>query len=66
MDKQHDYQSYLLRLWREDDVSPWRASLESTATCEKQGFATLNDLIAFLQSQTIPTVTIADGHAVSV
>ncbi len=65
MDKQHDYQSYMLRLWRESDATPWRASLESTATGEKQGFASLSDLIAYLQSQAAPSHVMTDGDPIS-
>ena len=44
------YQSYLLRLWRENPDSPWRASLESVTTGERQVFARLDALLAFLES----------------
>jgi hypothetical protein len=47
-----DYQSYLLRLWRENDEEKgWRASLESARTGERRGFADLNALFDFLQRQ---------------
>ncbi|MGH2351015.1 MAG: hypothetical protein ACRDI2_26140 [Chloroflexota bacterium] len=45
------YQSYLLRLWRDHPRSPWRASLQSTATGEQHHFADLADLLAFLHAQ---------------
>ncbi|MBN1891134.1 MAG: hypothetical protein JW850_24265 [Thermoflexales bacterium] len=46
------YLSYLLRLWRSgpDEQAPWRASLECPLTGERQGFANLRDLFAFLES----------------
>lgn len=49
-----DYQSFLLRLWRVKGTGPlaWRASLESTATGRRQGFANLEHLFAFLEAQT--------------
>ncbi len=56
-----DYLSYLLRLWRVsgDGESPgmgrkaiWRASLESTRTGERRGFASLDELFDFLQDRT--------------
>jgi hypothetical protein len=59
--EQPDYLSYLLRLWRvnSDRESPraveklvWRASLESSLTGERRGFASLEDLFDFLQGQT--------------
>jgi hypothetical protein len=61
-----DYLSYLLRLWRVNgDVIPhrrdaksqnmaktvWRASLESTRTRQRRGFANLDALFDFLQQQ---------------
>jgi hypothetical protein len=57
--KQSNYFSYLLRLWREDAVPQcpdrktiWLASLESSLTGERQGFASLDDLFAFLRRET--------------
>ena len=44
-----DYRSYLLQLWRaEDDDGCWRARLENVETGERQGFASLEMLVAFL------------------
>jgi len=52
------YESYLLRLWESDQASEliWRASLESTDTGERHGFADLASLFAYLEtvSQTLP------------
>jgi hypothetical protein len=42
------YHSYLLRLTRADKVSPWQASLQSTANGETRAFADLDTLWAFL------------------
>jgi hypothetical protein len=55
-----DYLSYLLRLWRvsgsEDgsgeEETVWRASLESSYTGERIGFASLEELFEFLRRQT--------------
>ena len=50
--EQPDYQSYLLRLWRvgegEDEV---QASLQSTHTGERRGFANLEAMLDFLRGQ---------------
>lgn len=48
------YTSYLLRLWPAADKSDlvWRASLESSGTGERWGFASLDELFAFLRQQT--------------
>lgn len=45
------YQSYLLRLWRDNPQSPWRASLQSSATEELQHFATAEELWTYLMAQ---------------
>jgi len=46
------YRSYLLRLWCADTVDPcWRASLEDPQTGERVGFASLEQLFAFLMEQ---------------
>jgi hypothetical protein len=46
-------QSYLLRLWREDESAPLRATLIAVAQPEAppQHFASLATLYAFLRSQ---------------
>ena len=47
-----DYLSYLLRLWREgEEIESWRASLESSHTGERKGFASLEELFDFLRGQ---------------
>jgi hypothetical protein len=52
--KQQRYLSYLLRLWQtsDDGEQIWRASLESPGTGERQGFASIEDLICFLRDRT--------------
>ena len=51
------YQSYLLRLWKEDDEAVWRASLDSTETGERLGFESVDALCDFLKTQTIPRIS---------
>jgi len=48
------YISYLIRLWQVKNSSGlvWRASLESSRTGERHGFADLDALFAFLRQQT--------------
>ena len=48
------YLSFLLRLWpvKEKGDKVWRASLESSHTGERWGFATLDELCASLRQQT--------------
>ena len=41
-------QLYLLRLWREATLSPWRLSLREASDGEAIGFADLDDLVVFL------------------
>lgn len=67
MEQQRRYLAYLLRLWQANDDetalpkgeapgcwrgTEWRASLESPRTGERKGFASLDDLFAFLRRQT--------------
>ena len=56
------YYSYLLRLWQESgsssqgapprDPPQWRASLERPQSGERLGFASLQELITFLETET--------------
>ena len=50
------YISYLLRLWQVQGKEGlvWRASLEHASTGERQGFASLAELVAFLEQETAP------------
>jgi hypothetical protein len=52
------YISYLLRLWqvKSEGALVWRASLESPHTGQRQGFASLAAMVAFLEQ--------AIGHGV--
>jgi len=45
------YRSYLLRLWRAEAPDQWRASLEDPHTGKRIGFASLEQLFAFLMEQ---------------
>jgi len=54
MTNQPVYLAYMLRLWQ---VNPggqpiWRASLESPHTGERHSFASMEQLLAFLQDKT--------------
>jgi hypothetical protein len=44
--------SFLLRVWRAGDGEPpdWRASVEDIRTGERRGFASLEELCAFIQA----------------
>ena len=49
------YLAYLLRVWHvtdEDGAPAWRASLEDVQTGERQGFGSLEQLLAFLLEET--------------
>ncbi len=48
------YIAFMLRLWRvkQNGEHAWRASLESPSTGERRGFANLEELFAFLATQT--------------
>ena len=62
----HRYLAYMLRLWQTSKETVWRASLESPHTGERHGFASLDDLISFLQRQTAAATDIEttryEGH----
>ena len=53
MTRRRDYVSYLLRLWQtgNEEKAAWRASLENPLTGERQGFASLKELVAFLEAR---------------
>lgn len=53
-DRYPHYLSYLIRLWRvrEKRGWRWRGSLESPGSSERQAFADLESLIAYLREQT--------------
>ncbi len=46
------YQAYVLRLWSDGPDAPWRAALECARTGARYPFATVADLVAFLESET--------------
>ena len=55
LDRPPRHRSYLLRFWEEpgrspDRVSVWRFSLEDPHTGRRQGFATLEEVIATVRS----------------
>ncbi len=59
MNQQKRYLSYLLRLWQvnvgdlpDGDQQLWRASLEKPQDGDRLGFASLNQLFAFLVKET--------------
>ena len=58
---QPQYATFLLRLWRASESgerhgvcreTSWRASVESSRTGERTGFASLDELFAFLRERT--------------
>lgn len=48
-----NYSAYLVRLWQETPHTPWRASAQCARTGQKRYFATLAELFAFLETQTL-------------
>ena len=46
------YQSYLLRMWRDDTDGEWRASLQNTKSCQMVYFSDLKSLFDFLCVKT--------------
>jgi len=45
------YQSYLLRIWKEEPDGEWRASLQNVASGECRNYANLNELNDYLSQQ---------------
>lgn len=61
-EKTTHYHAYLLRFWRDDELSAWRASLEDPHTGETLGFATMQRLYSFLDEMIgRPPVASVDG-----
>ncbi len=54
IDERQEYQAYLVRLWRVRSRGQWvwRASLQSPLTGERQAFADLPGLFAYLEQRT--------------
>jgi hypothetical protein len=52
-----DYHAYLIRLWREGENRPWRATVEDAHTGERVGFANLRRMFEFLEDQTEKTAS---------
>ena len=48
----HTYYAFLLRLRRENELSPWRASLQDPRTRQQFNFGSVGDLLAFLEDCT--------------
>jgi hypothetical protein len=64
--KARNYAAFLLRLWREQDSAPWRATLQDPHTGERRSFGSLARLVAYLEEQTgerwlSPEAPAADG-----
>jgi len=60
-----DYHAFLLRLWRENGRSPWRASLDNPHTGEKETFSSIEQLWAHVQAQIDPSITVLTQETVS-
>ncbi|MCA9897128.1 MAG: hypothetical protein H6654_15420 [Ardenticatenaceae bacterium] len=46
------YQVYLLRFWRNRTDAPWRATLESGSGGVQRHFATVQELVHFLETNS--------------
>lgn len=49
------YRAYLIRFWQETEDGPWRGLLENPHTGEHHGFASLDQMLAFLHEQARQT-----------
>ena len=59
--------SFLLRLWQVETNGDlvWRASLESSQTGERWGFADVETLFDFLNRRTAPVDSLVGGPAIN-
>ncbi|MCA9971549.1 MAG: hypothetical protein KC425_15100 [Anaerolineales bacterium] len=55
--------AYLLRIWRERPHTAWRASLQSAENHEQAGFASLTELVGFLEGKTGERICLSIGPA---
>lgn len=46
------YDAFLVRIWV-DDVSNWRATIEHVSNGKRQTFTSVEDFLAFIQSQIV-------------
>ncbi len=50
MEREHEeYRAYLLRIWRDNEQSSWRASLEDPHSEHLMRFSTMQQLFQFLE-----------------
>ena len=52
MSNKHVHRSYLLRLWRGDATTSWRASLQDVTSGEITHFANIQGLLTFIIALT--------------
>ena len=58
-----DYQSYLLRMWKEEEPVGWRASLQNVSTQECHYFDNMTNLLSFLYNQVGQAIVEFDSQA---
>ncbi|MCL4860263.1 MAG: hypothetical protein KJZ93_12685 [Caldilineaceae bacterium] len=46
-----EYHSYLVRIWRPGPQAAWRIMAEAVVTGERRTFASLEELLGFLQTE---------------
>lgn len=56
--------TYILRVWREDADTPWRAAVQSAVTGDRIYFAALEDVCSFLRTLTgaAPPTSASPAH----
>ena len=60
------YRAYLLRLWVDNPGGSWRASLDSPQVGDRISFASLGELLRYLEEQTGVPPSPADESAADV
>jgi hypothetical protein len=58
-----NYLAFLIRLWRENELAPWRVTAQNATTEERQGFADLRKLVLYLEEQTGATILLPPDHS---
>jgi len=56
-----NYRAFLLRLWRDDQSSPWRAQLEEAHSSQQYNFNGIEPLVEFLLAEVAGDACV-EGH----
>ncbi len=60
-----EYQSFILRMWRESIEEEWRCSLQDIVSCKTRFFVDLPSLVAYLEEQAGEPPSLAPNPSLS-